>query len=401
MRGRFMGMRRFFFFALPAVCGFLFMAACTDQDQKSRRKPVSAVSAQTYQVMDADMPEMMAFSGRTRAKVQVALASRVSGFVREVKVLEGEPVNKGDLILAIDDTDTKAGIQSLLAEKEGINSQKAAAMADFVYAKANFERYGRLKNEDAATQEEFDRAQARFEALKNQVSSLEAASRRIDARLEEARNQLSYVSLTSPVNGWVVEKTVDKGTYVNPGVTLVKIDARDSGFWFESDVDEALLAVTRPGDKIYLSIPSAGVNEVAKISQVVPYVNTSTHSFVVRIDMEQAGRQGPMPLKSGLYGRLFVLKGKTKCRVVPEKALVKRGGMTGLYTVGKDRIVHWRVVTTGRKWVYEKGEWMPCLDGAGQMVSQDVFVEVLSGVNSKETVVVSNLDMVQEGVRLE
>ena len=396
-----MGMRRFFFFALPAVCVFLFLAACTDQDQKSRRKPVSAVSAQTYQVMDADMPEMMAFSGRTRAKVQVALASKVSGFVREVKVQEGEPVSKGELVLAIDDTDTKAVIQSLVAEKEGINSQKSAVMADFVYAKSNFERYGRLKNEDAATQEEFDRAQARFETLKNQVSSFDAASRRIDARLKEARNQLSYVSLTSPVNGWVVERTVDAGTYVNPGITIVKIDARDSGFWFESDIDEALLAVTRPGDKVYLSIPSAGVNEAAKISQVIPYVNPSTHSFAVRIDMEKAGRNGPQWLKSGLYGRLLVLKGKTRCLVAPEKALVKRGGMTALYTVGKDRIVHWRVVTTGRKWVYEKGEWMPCLDSGGHAASQDVFVEILSGVNPKDTVVVSNLDMVQEGVRLE
>lgn len=396
-----MGMRRFFLFGVSAIFLFISLAACTDQDQKSRRKPVSAVNAQTYQVMDAELPEMMAFSGRTRAKVQVTLASKVSGFVREVKVLEGEPVNKGDLVIAIDDTDTKAAIQSLVAEKEGINSQKASVMADFVYAKANFERYKRLKNEDAATQEEFDRAQARFEALKNQISSLEAASRRIDAQLEDARNQLSYVSLTSPVNGWVVEKTVDTGTYVNPGIALVKIDARDSGFWFESDMDEAILSRIKPGDKVYLSIPSAGVNEAAKISQVVPYVNSSTHSFVVKIDLGQAGRRGPAWLKSGLYGRILVSKGKTKCLVVPEKALVKRGGMAALYTVGKDRIVHWRVVTIGRKWVYENGEWLPCLDGAGQTASQDVFVEILSGVSPKDTVVVSNLDMVQEGARLE
>ncbi|MGC8736969.1 MAG: efflux RND transporter periplasmic adaptor subunit [Dissulfurimicrobium sp.] len=389
---------RFFLFGAASIFLLLSLTGCADQDQKSRRKPVSAVSAQTYEVTEASMPDMEVFSGRTKAKIQAVLASNTSGFVREVRVREGDVVKKGDLLLTIDDTRARSEIESAMAEKAAMVSQKAAVMADLAYAKANFERLERLKKEDAATQEEFDRALARFKALENQASALDANIRRIEANLNEARNQLSYVSLVSPVNGLIVEKTVDPGSYVNPGTPLLKIDAVDSGYWFDADIDEALLARTKPGDNVYLSIPSAHISEAAKITRVVPYVNPLTHTFNIKIDLKKQPDHDL--IKSGLYGKVILLKGHIKCLVVPEKALVTRGGMTAVYTVGRDRIVHWRVVKTGRKWIYEDGTWMP-YPGSGQGRHGDVFVEILSGVNPKDTVVVSNLDMVQEGVRLE
>ena len=388
-----MNIRRFIILGIFVFFSSVSLTACTDQDQKSRRKPVSAVSAETYQVMESEMPEMMDFPGRTRAKIQVLLASKVPGFVREITVQEGDSVNKGALVLAVDDTDIKARIQALAAEKEGIASQRAALNADFIYAQDNFKRYESLKKDDAATQEEFDRARSRFEALKNQLGSFDAGLSRIDANIQEAKNQLSYVSLVSPINGWVTEKNIDTGSYVNPGVTLVKIDSRDSGFWFEADIDEGLLSKIKSGDKAYLSIPAASIDKEVKISQVVPYVSPSTHTFVVKVGMKEPG------IKSGLYGRILIPIGKLKCLTIPEKAIVKRGGMNGVYTVGKDRIVHWRVIKTGGKWVRERGIWLPAV--SDQTGKGAAFVEVLSGVNPKDAVVLSNLDMVQEGVRLE
>ena len=390
-----MNINRFIILIILASFWSMSLAACTGQDQGSKRKPVSAVSAKTYQVTESQLPEMMSFPGRTEAKVQVLLASKVPGFVRAIKVQEGDPVKKGELVLSVDDTDIKTRIQALTAEKEGIASRQAAVNADFIYAKDNFKRYESLKKDDAATQEEFDRARSRFEALKNQLESFNADLRRIDANVKEAENQLSYVSLVSPVNGWVTEKTVDTGSYINPGVTLLRIDSSENGFWFEADIDEGLLSKITPDATARLSIPSANIDEQVKISQIVPYVSPSTHTFAIKVDMKEPD------LKSGLYGKILIPSGKLKCLVIPEKDLVKRGGMTGVYTVGKDRIVHWRIVKTGRKWIYERSSWLPAGSGYDQSGGRPEFVEILSGINSKDTVVTSNLDMVQEGVRLE
>ncbi|MGC9022090.1 MAG: biotin/lipoyl-binding protein, partial [Dissulfurimicrobium sp.] len=107
---------RFFLFGAASIFLLLSLTGCADQDQKSRRKPVSAVSAQTYEVTEASMPDMEVFSGRTKAKIQAVLASNTSGFVREVRVREGDVVKKGDLLLTIDDTRARSEIESAMAE---------------------------------------------------------------------------------------------------------------------------------------------------------------------------------------------------------------------------------------------------------------------------------------------
>lgn len=389
--------KRLFFYCI-CTCLVFGMTACIAKKDEAPKKIPSTVKADIMEITPKTAASEAVFTGRVRAKRQIILASKTSGYIKNMTVNAGDAVSNGSLLVQMDDAEVISKLNALNAEKDGLKRQKMAMEADLAYVKTNFKRIERLKNEAAATEDEFERSQSALNATKERLNAMTASIRAVDANIQEVTNLLQYTGIISPVNGWVVEKFVDTGSYVNPGIPILKIDSEDHGFWFEADVDQTFIRQLAKGQKVWVSISAIGSETpfMATISEIVPQINPSTNTFTIKAEIQHKG------LRSGMFGRIAIPTGTRQVIAVPKKALINRGGITGVYTIGRDRIAHWRVVKLGNEWIeitHSQNQYKN--DQAAKETTQEEWVEVLGGLDAKETIAISNLEQVREGIRLE
>ncbi len=392
------GKNQWGWFLACCICilpGFL-VAGCSSEKSKEELSVVHTFNAEILKVKRQELPSIRVFPGLVKSKVQVTLASKVPGYVKEVPVQIGDGVRKGQLLVLVDDTDLKARIKALYEQRAAVSGELNAIEARYEYAKINFERFKRLFKEESATKDELDRARTRFNALKNETGSLQSKIKAVNAEIKEARNQLAYLRIKAPLDGWIAERNVDPGTYVNPGVPLIRLDGRGAGFWFEANVDDVLIENIVPGESVTVSIPAIDLVANVKVEHVQRSSNVATHTFTLLADMDS------MKLKSGLFGRVFVRTGQVTTIILPEKVIVKRAGINGVYVVDENKTVHWRIVRLGKKWLRTGSGFLPVLQdvpAGGQ--GKELFVTILSGLEEGEEIISSNLMQAREGARLE
>ncbi len=387
------------YWALILLVFVAFTSACSREKESvtDADRQIKTARAEVAEAIRAELPEYRAFPAVTEAKVSVTLSAKIPGYVKKVLVEEGQQVKKGQLLLVVDQKDIQSKLKALEAAKKAALSQKSALEARLSYAKTNFQRFERLMKDEAATQEEYDRAESEYLALKDQVAALSSQIRQIEAQMIEARNQLSYVRISAPVNGWITERLVDPGTYVNPGVPLIQMEAQHRGFWLKAGVDESLVETVEPGTPVRVSIPALNMDFESTLAATIPKVDPSTHTFDVKVELK--GER----LKSGLFGRLFVRTAMRKGLVIPAAAIIKRGAIDGVFIVDSSHILRWRLIKVGSTWIRDdNGRFLgPAGDEPADGQGDLLFVEVLSGLEPGDTVAVSNLDALEEGMRLE
>ncbi len=374
----------------------IVVTGCGKDKEREELSVVHSFKADTLQVQMTELPRLRIFPGKVRSKVQVTLAAKMPGYVKKVPVQIGDLVKKGQLLVLVDDTDVRARIKALYEQKGAAAAELNAIEAKYEYAKINFERFNRLFKEESATKDELDRARTQFLALKNQTGAIKAKIKAIEAQIKEAQNQLAYLQIKAPIDGWISDRRVDPGTYVNPGIPLIKLDGKDAGFWFEASVDDILINNIRPGENVTISVPALDLVTEAKVVHAQRSSQPDTHTFTLLVDLDS------LNLKSGLFGRVFVGIGKTMAIVLPEKVVVRRAGINGVYVVDENKMVHWRIVRLGKMWLKTAKGFLPILQDVATTKEQaEKYVTILSGLSAGEQIVASNLSQAREGGRLE
>lgn len=391
---------RYFCFFLALLIVSLLSAGCGSDNEgaKSGKDGAhEAVKAAACRAVKKNLPEIRAFTGNIRARVSVELASKLPGNISAVPVETGDKVRAGDVVVRVDDTQIRSEISSLKASIRGVQDEKRAVAASYGYAKSNFERIKKLFSEEAATRDEFDRAESKFTNLQSRMAALDERATSLKAGLKAAWNQLSYLVIKSPVNGSVVRRNVDPGTYVNPGVPLIIIDSMDDGNWFEAGIDSALLEIVKPGMQVTLVFPQRNLSIKANIAKVSRRIMEGNQAFSILVD------PGDAKLNPGEFGRVYVSTGSVEKTLIPSASVIDRGGLKGVFVINKEGFAEWRVIRTGQKWFCRDAEngCMPYVSVPGKEEESSAFVEALAGIEPGEKIIVSNLDSVKEGCRIE
>jgi multidrug efflux system membrane fusion protein len=107
----------------------------------------------------------------------------------------------------------------------------------------------------------------------------------------------------------------------------------------------------------------------------VPAADPLTRTVTVKVDLAGKG------LKSGQFGRASLPMATRKGLLVPRSAIVEQGSLTSVWVVGNDRIVRLRLVKPGRE--------------------QGATTEILSGLTAGESIVVSGIEKVADGARIQ
>lgn len=336
---------------------------------KMQRPEVTGVF--TKKVSLTNIPDYYYTTGTVKAEDTSLVAPRVMGRVEKIYVKEGDSVKKGDILLELHSPEIEAKVKA--AREAVAEAEKAIGMAEKekALAEKTYKRFLALFEGKAISEQEFDQIRT-----KRDLASLgyEMALNRLErakAGLEEAESYRGFTRLTSPVNGIVAEKKIDIGSMASPGMPVFVIERQN--YIVEASVNEELIGKIMKGTEVSLEFPSLKVKSTGRVKEVIRLVDPQSRSYRIKISPEYA-----IPhLRGGLFCRVRIPVGRRSLLLVPEKAVIKRGQLRGVYTVNKEGLISLRYIKTGRE--HPEG------------------VEVLSGLTPGERVVVEGIDKAVDG----
>jgi len=352
-------MKRFKHFALLcALLPGLGLSGCGEAPQDSQNIAPAAARIETEVVQIATLPRIYAAPGSVVSDETIHIASRVTGFIQQLPVREGDRVATGTLLAQIDPTDLEGAIQQTEAAAKAAETELEDAVRDQA-------RIVELAVSGTVANETVRKAQVRRSLALARMAEAVAAR-------DTARAQLRYSSITSPVDGVVVERHVEPGDLATHGKPMLVI-VSDRAVLFETFIPESLVAHVRIGDPASIHIDALSADREGSVIRVVPAGDPVTRRFLVKIAFsDQTG------LLSGMFGRAKLHTGEDNSPVVPPKALLERGGLRGVFEIDAANIARFRWLRTGR----ENSQW----------------VEVQAGLSGGETIAISGLDTLRDAM---
>lgn len=240
--------------------------------------------------------------GSLQSDESVQIASEIAGRIAEVSFHEGTQVKDGDVLFKLDDVLAKAEV--------------ADAKARFELAQANFDRAKALQRTGNVTEKARDEAAQSFESG--------------TATLELAKARLEKHIIRAPFSGRVGTRKISVGAYVGIGAPLVNLEKIDT-LKVDFKVPELFLSSVVVGQKIELKVDALPDRAfTGEIYAIDPMVDVNGRAMRVRARLANPD----LVLRPGLFARILIIGQKPREVVlVPESAVVPRGGETFIFTV--------------------------------------------------------------------
>ncbi|MBV8646829.1 efflux RND transporter periplasmic adaptor subunit [Paludibacterium sp.] len=183
----------------------------------------------------------------TNAEV-AQVTSQVDGQVADVKVVNSQKVKRGDVLIALDNTDATLNMRQAQADLARAQAQKIAAESDLERANIDLSRRQALAGTGAVSGDEITHTK---DAENNAHAALDAANASIaqaQARLERTKVDLARTIIRAPVDGVVARREVQLGQRVQPSVPLLSV-VPVQNMYVNANFKEVQLEGVRPGQK--------------------------------------------------------------------------------------------------------------------------------------------------------
>lgn len=338
----------------------LGLAGCHGGDDPG--VPLSATHRVTAgTVTRMEVPREYAVPGSVVSDERVQLSSRISGFIKDIAVREGDHVGFGQVLVQVDPADVAGAI-------ERAQAALSSAQADLADAEDDVRKFAALAKTGSIAADTLRKAEVRRNV---------AAARHAEARaaLATARAQQAYTTIVSPVDGVVVSRHAQAGDLATPGVPILELEARQS-LVFQAFVAESRVAEIATEVPVRVTLDAVPEPIRGQVLRMVPSGDVRTRRYEVKVSLPAT--QGLLP---GMFGRASFELGTERLLVVARAALVERGGLTGAF----------RVDDTGRaefRWLRTRRELADA-------------VEVTAGLAEADRVVLSPPATLRDGDRLE
>lgn len=364
--------------ALLAVLAALVSAGCSDNEAAAHDKDAAAPELPYFDDGVVRLPA--AFAARIGLKTQdaavttiapvvhvtgvlefdeqriAAVGSRISGRVKEVRVIEGTRVQPGDTLATMESAE-------LGKAQADIFSVKARAQ----YADTDEERKKKLLSEGIAS---LRSAELAAQESKITDAELRAAKQRVKALggSSSAKN-LGVMALTSPIEGDVVKVHVFRGQAVEPSYTAFTIADRRS-LWVRLSVFEGEVGNIRVDDTVELS-PQVTPNEVltGKVTFISTVLDAANRSAEVRVIVPN--ESGTLRVGQAVNAVIHPSASSKSALAVPRAAIVQVDGKPTVFVAVDDTGVVPRPIELG-------------VQGAD-------MVEVISGLKVGDKVVIEGV----------
>jgi RND family efflux transporter MFP subunit len=272
-------------------------------------EPLAVAQAQYREV-----EQTYSVEGLVEATRQSTVSAQISGRIKEINFDVGDHVNKGQVILRIDERETAQALA-------GSNAQVLQAQATLQNAKANYERSKQLFEQKFISQAALDKAQSDYQVARAQAAASEAGA-------SQASLEHGYSSVVAPYGGVVAARLVEVGEMVSPGKPLM-VGFDPSEMRVVVSVPQYKLPDIGTHPKVLVEVPSLNRWITAASTIVQPLADARTHSTQVRVYLP-ANEAGVYP---GMFVRAHFVVGKANRLVIPASAVLHRSEVVAVYVV--------------------------------------------------------------------
>ena len=381
------------------------MTFCGKKEEAVIEKPAAIQGVKVEMITLSLVEEEYEAVGTVRSKTTSVLSSKTVGNILAVHIREGDRVRAGQLLIEVDDRDTQAllqkaqaglrevqdGVEEIDQNIRAAESARDAAEAGRSLALATFNRYNALLEQKSVSPQEFDEVQAKLKIAEAEVDragrmlqALMAKRSQVLARMEQVKADITnaqvyvgYGRILSPMDGIVTSRQAEVGLLAAPGVPLLTLED-NSRYRLEVSVEDSMLGRVRPAMPVRVVIDALGPREFSsRVTEIVPASDPGSRSSTVKIDLfNEMGKV----LRSGLFGKARFPVGQKQVLKVPQRAIMQRGQLVSVFVVDSSSILQLRLIKTGKPYGDQ--------------------IEIISGINDGDRIVVEGLERVKEGDRV-
>jgi len=400
---------------LVAIAGFV--ASCGGSRANVRKEETTAanqpvaVEITTAAAIKRELPRFFEATGSLAGDQQTDVAPQTSGKVVAVGVDIGSRVQRGQMLVRLDDAELKLRVEQAVAqvgqakaavrqaeEKIGLRpgqtfdpnrvAEVAAAKVALDLAEKNLRRAEKLIESGDVSRSFYDEQRARRDQLKEQYEVALAQARQnyaavevartnvanTEAQLALARKNLSYANIPAPIDGYVSERTADLGEYVSPQQKVATI-VRTNPLRIRIDIPEQAIPEVRVGQSVSVTTSAwPDKNFAGRVARIAPNVSATSRTLTVEAEIDNSGGA----LKPGQFATVRILQERAEPAVlVPARAVVTEAGVSRVFVI-KDGHAEQRLVQTGQ--------------------TEGDLIEIKTGVAADEQVATSSLEQLSDGV---
>ncbi|WP_418938428.1 efflux RND transporter periplasmic adaptor subunit [Leyella stercorea] len=288
-------------------------------------KKEETITFDTAAVAPANIMNSITATGTIEPVTSVTVGTQVSGIVSKLFVDYNSVVKKGQVIAELDKT-------NLMSQLNTAKTQLATAQSQLNYQTANYKRYKTLFEKGLVAADDFDNAKLSYTQAKEQVVSAKE-------EVQRAQTNLGYATITSPIDGVVLSKSVEEGQTVAASFSTPELFtiAQDlTNMQVVADVDEADIGDVKEGERVTFTVDAYPDDTFeGKVKQVRQEATTTNN--VVTYEVVISAPNADLKLKPGLTANVTIYTAERKGVLsVPSKAL---RFIPQKETVGKMKIV--------------------------------------------------------------
>lgn len=322
-------------------------------------KKEEQITFDTAAVAPANIMNSITATGTIEPVTSVTVGTQVSGIVSKLYVDYNSVVKKGQVIAELDKT-------NLMSQLNSAKTQLATAQSQLNYQTTNFNRYKTLYQKGLVAADDFDNAKLSYTQAKEQVASAKE-------EVQRAQTNLGYATITSPIDGIVLSKSVEEGQTVAASFSTPELFtiAQDlTNMQVVANVDEADIGDIKEGERVSFTVDAYPDDTFEGTVKQVRQEATTTNN-VVTYEVVISAPNADLKLKPGLTANVTIYTAERKGVLsVPSKALRFTPQKE---TVGKMKIVDQTGNAKNKVWSIE----------GNSIVAHKVNIGMTDGTNTQ------------------
>ncbi|MGI9532467.1 efflux RND transporter periplasmic adaptor subunit [Lutimonas sp.] len=301
----------------------------------------------TFKLENSDFKHFLELQGNVTTKNLLTIYPEFSGVLTNVYVIEGQKVQKGQVLAKIDDGGLSQQLSQLKIQEE--------------LAKTTFERQQRLWDQKIGSEMQYLQAKSNYEAQNQAIAQLE--------------QQVAKTVVKAPFSGTIDDIFTEQGSVVMPGQSQLMRIVNLSNMYIETDVPEKYVSNITKGKNVEVEFPVLGKKIDSKVRQVGDFINPNNRTFKVEISIPNKEKS----IKPNLTAKLRINDYSNESALLIPQGIISENasGEQYIYIV-KDKIKDGQA--TAEKMIIETG------------LTQGDYIEVIKGLE------VGN-EIIQEGAR--
>ena len=306
---------------------------------------------------EQDFVHFIELQGDVTTRQNVLVYPEVAGTMVKIHVAEGDKVKSGQLLATIDDG--------------GLSSSLIQMKSQLALAETTFERQKRLWDQKIGSEIQYLQAKTNFESQKAAVDQME--------------DQLNKFSIRAPFGGIVDDVIKDQGTVVSPGgpgsevFRIVNL----SNMYIEVPVPETYIATVTKGKKVKVEFPILNETIDSYVKETGNYINPNNRSFTVEVPV--SNRNGNV--KPNLTAKVHINDYRNETALLIPQSTISENADGEQYAYVVTNVTNDNVAVA-KKTIITTGK------------TQGDYVEVLSGIEPGQSIIVEGARSVKEGQKV-